>query len=293
MALDPARPGGSRRGLAARRGGARQDWSRYWRSGNQPIEAMHAHFSGHVYHRHSHDGYSFGVTEDGAQAFGCRNAQHVSAAGMIMTFNPDDPHDGHAVTENGFTYRMVHVGPDLLAAVMSDVARDRHPAGLPLFPVPVADDRLLAARLRRLHGAVSGQAGPLEVYERIAGVVPARVDRHGWAARGAAPKVRVPRRGRMPRGRRPGRPGRDDPGRPTGYASSCTPSTPTRSPPTTWPRPPGAAGSPPTAPSGPPSAFRPATTSGSCGCARHARCWPRAPRQPMRRPQRGLPTRRI
>jgi len=186
MALDPARPGGPRRGLPARRGGARQDWSRYWRSGNQPIEAMHAHFSGHVYHRHSHESYSFGVTEDGAQAFGCRNAQHVSAAGMIMMFNPDDPHDGHAVTENGFTYRMIHVGPDLLAAVMSDVAG--HPAGLPLFPVPVADDRLLAARLRRLHGAVSGQAGPLEVYERIAGVVCA-LDRHAAA--------RAPRRVRF------------------------------------------------------------------------------------------------
>ena len=102
---------------------------------------------------------------------------------MIMTFNPDDPHDGHAVTENGFTYRMIHVGPDLLAAVMSDVAG--RPAGLPLFPVPVADDRLLAARLRRLHGAVSGQAGPLEVYERIAGVVCA-LDRHAAGA-GAAP----------------------------------------------------------------------------------------------------------
>ena len=78
---------------------------------------MHAHFTSHVYHRHAHESYSFGVTEDGAQAFGCRNAQHVSAAGMIMTFNPDDPHDGHAVTEAGFTYRMIHVGPDLLAAV--------------------------------------------------------------------------------------------------------------------------------------------------------------------------------
>jgi AraC-like DNA-binding protein len=143
---------------------------------------MHAHFSGHVYHRHSHESYSFGVTEDGAQAFGCRNAQHVSAAGMIMMFNPDDPHDGHAVTEAGFTYRMVHVAPDLLAAVLSDMAGRR--AGLPLFPVPVADDQLLAVRLRRLHGAVSGQAGALEVYERLAGVVCA-LDRH---AAGRAPR---------------------------------------------------------------------------------------------------------
>jgi AraC-like DNA-binding protein len=182
MALDRARLASPGRGLPARREGAGADWARYWRSGSQPIEAMHAHFSGHVYHRHSHESYSFGLTEDGAQAFGCRNAQHVSAAGMIMMFNPDEPHDGHAATEAGFTYRMTHVGPDLLTAVMSDVAGRR--AGLPLFPVPVADDRLLAARLRRLHGAVSGQAGPLEVYERLAGVVCA-LDRH---AAGRAPR---------------------------------------------------------------------------------------------------------
>jgi AraC-like DNA-binding protein len=175
-----------RRGPPARPDDAREDWVRYWRSDSQPIEAMHAHFSGHVYHRHSHESYSFGVTEDGAQAFGCRNAQHVSAAGMIMTFNPDDPHDGHAVTEAGFTYRMIHVGPDLLVAVMSDVAGRR--AGLPLYPVPVTDDRLLATRLRRLHGAVSGQAGPLEVYERLAEVVYA-LDRHAAA--------RAPRRVRL------------------------------------------------------------------------------------------------
>jgi hypothetical protein len=30
---------------------------------------MHAHFTSHVYHRHSHESYSFGVTETGAQAF--------------------------------------------------------------------------------------------------------------------------------------------------------------------------------------------------------------------------------
>jgi len=181
MALDRAPLARPRRGLPARRDGAGEDWARYWRSGSQPIEVMHAHFRGHVYHRHSHESYSFGVTEDGAQAFGCRNEQHVSAAGMIMMFNPDDPHDGHAVTEAGFSYRMIHVGPDLLAAVMSDVAGRR--AGLPLFPVPVAGDRPLAASLRRLDGAVSGQAGPLEVYERLAGVVCA-LDRH---AAGRAP----------------------------------------------------------------------------------------------------------
>jgi AraC-like DNA-binding protein len=161
-------------GVRARRAG-RGDWARYWRSGTQPLEAMHAHFRSHVYHRHSHETYSFGVTEDGAQAFGCRNAKHVSAAGMIMAFNPDDPHDGHAATPSGFTYRMIHIGPGLLADVLADVAgRD---AGLPLFGVPTIDDPDLAARLRRLHSAMTSGASELETYERLMSAVSA-LDRH-------------------------------------------------------------------------------------------------------------------
>jgi hypothetical protein len=72
------------------------DWWRYWRSADGPLEAMHAHFQRHAYHRHSHETYSFGVTEDGVQSFNCRGSAHASAAGMIMAFNPDEPHDGQA-----------------------------------------------------------------------------------------------------------------------------------------------------------------------------------------------------
>ena len=89
------------------------DWARYWRSdqGAGSIEAMYAHFRSHVYHRHSHETYSFGVTDDGAQAFTCRGGHHVSGPNMVMLFNPDDPHDGHAATGPGFTYRMIHITP--------------------------------------------------------------------------------------------------------------------------------------------------------------------------------------
>ena len=63
---------------------AGDDWARYWRADGVPVEAMHAHFTSHVYHRHSHESYSFGVTETGAQAFTCRHGRHVSASGMVM-----------------------------------------------------------------------------------------------------------------------------------------------------------------------------------------------------------------
>ena len=138
---------------------------------------MHAHFREHVYHRHSHDTYSFGVTESGAQSFTCRGAAHTSAAGMVMAFNPDDPHDGRPATGQGFSYRMIHVGPALVAEVLADIGG--RPSGRPLFPAPVLADPGLAAALRRLHHALTGPATPLERGERLTAAL-------GRAARVAA-----------------------------------------------------------------------------------------------------------
>jgi AraC-like DNA-binding protein len=145
------------------------DWARYWRAADEPLEAMHAHFERHVYHRHSHETYSLGVTDVGAQSFTCRGAAYTSAAGMVMAFNPDDPHDGQATDGFGFTYRMIHIGPELVSAVLADAAG--RPVGLPLFADPVLSDPALAARLRRLHAALLGDATALRRDELLAGVV--------------------------------------------------------------------------------------------------------------------------
>jgi AraC-like DNA-binding protein len=145
------------------------DWARYWRAADEPLEAMHAHFERHVYHRHSHDTYSLGVTDVGAQSFTCRGAAHTSAAGMVMAFNPDDPHDGQATDGDGFTYRMIHIGPELVSRVLADAAG--RPVGLPLFTAPVLIDPALAARLRDLHRALLGGATTLRRDELLAAVV--------------------------------------------------------------------------------------------------------------------------
>jgi AraC-like DNA-binding protein len=162
--------------LMSRRDG-RNDWASYWRSPDGLLEAMHAHFRGHVYHRHSHETYSFGLTEAGAQAFTCRGAGHVSRAGMVMAFNPDDPHDGHAAAAGGFTYRMIHVGPALLTDALADLTG--RPEGQPLFAAPVLGDPALAAAVHRLHTTLTGPASALERAERLTAVV-------GTAARHAA-----------------------------------------------------------------------------------------------------------
>jgi AraC-like DNA-binding protein len=152
-----------------------EDWSRYWRSADEPLEAMYAHFERHVYHRHSHDGYSFGVTEDGAQSFRCRGGGHTSVTGMVMAFNPDDPHDGHAADALGFTYRIIHIGPALVASVLADITGRSAP--LPLFAEPVHNDRLLASRLTALHRGLLGGATVLRRNELLTAAVGAMTRR--------------------------------------------------------------------------------------------------------------------
>jgi AraC-like DNA-binding protein len=167
------------------------DWAHYWRAADEPIEAMHAHFERHVYHRHSHETYSLGVTDVGAQSFTCRGAAYTSAAGMVMAFNPDDPHDGQATDGFGFTYRMIHIGPELVSAVLADAAG--RPVGLPLFAEPVLSDPVLAARLRRLHVALLGQATALRRDELLAAMVlaAARLSR-GPSARTSSRLAQLP-----------------------------------------------------------------------------------------------------
>ncbi|MEU6687699.1 AraC family transcriptional regulator [Streptomyces sp. NPDC046832] len=114
---------------------------------------MHAHFSDHVYSLHSHDTYSFGITEEGAQSFRCRGADHTSAAGMVMAFNPDEVHDGRAAAELGYHYRIVHIGPSVVHDILDD-ASDGRSRALPLFVRPVLTDQVLTRALARLHASL-------------------------------------------------------------------------------------------------------------------------------------------
>ncbi|MFI1755311.1 AraC family ligand binding domain-containing protein [Streptomyces sp. NPDC020571] len=161
--------------------------ARYWRDVALPLEAMRARFREHVYPVHSHDAYSFGITDSGAQRFRCRGAAHTSGAGMVMAFNPDEAHDGQKASELGYHYRIVHLGPALVREVLTDAA-DGGPGELPLFSRPVLDDPALAATLARLYAAVAGGTDPLVRDERVTEAVLA------MTARGAtrAPRHRAP-----------------------------------------------------------------------------------------------------
>ncbi len=157
--------------------GTGDNWVRYWRDEARPLEAMHARFRDHVYALHSHDAYSFGITDAGAQRFRCRGGSHTSGAGMAMAFNPDEAHDGRSAAELGYHYRIVHLGPSLVRAILADAA-DEDSGALPLFVRPVLTDPELTGALSRLHAALVSQASSaLERDELLTTAVVAMAER--------------------------------------------------------------------------------------------------------------------
>jgi AraC-like DNA-binding protein len=78
------------------------------------IESIRAHFRGHAYDPHWHDCFLVGVTEQGVQQFNCRRVRHRSTPGHVFLLEPGEIHDGHAPTEDGFTYSMLYLDPHWL-----------------------------------------------------------------------------------------------------------------------------------------------------------------------------------
>lgn len=156
-----------------------RDWARYARPG-EGIELLTAHFDRHVYERHSHEAYAFGVTETGVQAFNCRGAAHASTPGTVMAFNPADPHDGHSGAEGGFSYRMLYIAPAVMRQTLEDAAE--RPAPLPFFLDPLVRDAAVAQLLWRLHRALEAAAPPLARDVLLAEALVALAARHGERA---------------------------------------------------------------------------------------------------------------
>jgi len=136
------------------------DWTEYATAPEPGVELLRARMRRHVYERHAHDGYAIGVTDWGVQAFHCRGATHASTAGMVMAFNPDDPHDGHAGDDAGFAYRMLYVETDAVRALLEDAAGRR--AALPFFPSPVLHEPALASLIARAYTLLTTPSSRLE-----------------------------------------------------------------------------------------------------------------------------------
>jgi AraC-like DNA-binding protein len=141
----------------------RREWARY-RSADDGVELLEASFEQHVYERHIHDTYAFGVTRRGVQRFWCRGATHDSVAGNVLVIPPGEVHDGESGAEGGYAYRMFYVPIGRVTALASE-AFDKSASSLKLGRSCLLQEPALARALNTAWKAMSAQPASLAADE--------------------------------------------------------------------------------------------------------------------------------
>jgi AraC-like DNA-binding protein len=86
------------------------------------FERIEAHFQTLHFAPHRHDSYAIGITLRGVQSFGYRGTTEHSEAGCAFVIHPDEKHDGHAGTGEGFGYRIIYIAPRLISEALGSRA---------------------------------------------------------------------------------------------------------------------------------------------------------------------------
>ncbi|RQR49341.1 AraC family transcriptional regulator [Burkholderia sp. Bp9140] len=109
-----------------------KDWIYQPQIGN--LERIEAYFAGHAYSPHRHDTYAIGRTLAGVQSFHYRGTLQHSLPNGTMVLHPDEEHDGHAGTTDGFQYRMIYIAPALIQQVLGGKSLPFIPEGISRNP---------------------------------------------------------------------------------------------------------------------------------------------------------------
>lgn len=168
------------------------DWARFQPGATPDITLMRAHFTEHVFERHSHAQYAIGVTHSGVQTFHCRGAAHASLPGDLLLFNPDEAHDGQRGTDEGFGYAILYVDP---AALPRHLQREAGTLASAFFRQPVVHDPPAAAALQRAMAAIGQPQESLRGEALTTDVLVRLLQRHGETpATGTSPLAAGSRR---------------------------------------------------------------------------------------------------
>ena len=109
----PQTLGGADAGSLERSCSRRSDSIRFGR-GAQGVERAEVCLSTYAFAPHRHDTYAIGITTAGVQTFRYRGAPRVCLPGQLHVLYPDETHDGAAGTDEGFSYRILYIAPELV-----------------------------------------------------------------------------------------------------------------------------------------------------------------------------------
>ena len=85
------------------------------------LELLHATYINQSFTKHIHDCFAIGVIEQGALKFSYRGEKVVAPSGYINLVIPGEAHDGSAVSNEGWTYRMFYLNPQLLKLAAHEI----------------------------------------------------------------------------------------------------------------------------------------------------------------------------
>lgn len=127
--------------------------------------------------RHWHDSFGFGVMDEGGHRSASGRGPVVVAPGNLITVNPGEVHDGVPLQRAARRWRMVHLAPEAMAALVD--------APAPEFSQPAFDDPALRAAVGQLfqcwegwraHGSALSRGGWEEALTQVSA---AMLQRHG------------------------------------------------------------------------------------------------------------------
>jgi AraC-like DNA-binding protein len=109
------------------------------------IELLDATYYKQNFSRHSHEGYTIGVIDSGAQKFYRTGDNHIAPQHSIILVNADEVHNGCSASEGGWSYRAMYPLPEVFESISLELGLNK---GAPYFPEAVVYDPYLAQLLR-------------------------------------------------------------------------------------------------------------------------------------------------
>ncbi|MFJ8768164.1 helix-turn-helix transcriptional regulator [Streptomyces clavifer] len=139
-----------------------------WRPRVEGIdEVFHAHFADHAYPMHTHDSWTLLIVDEGMVRYDLDRHEHGAPSSVVSLLPPHIPHNGDAVTPEGFRKRVLYLNTAQIAPELVGRAVDR----------PALHDPQLRHRIHQLHLTLERPGDELEAQSRLA-LVSERLAQH-------------------------------------------------------------------------------------------------------------------
>lgn len=161
---------------------------RFWRDPDLPgVEIRYSRYTTVCFPRHTHDCYSLGYIEEGANTAFLGGRDRPMSPGDLIVVHPGEVHACNPDMGTGWTYRMFYIDSELMEAAAREVFESELAA--PSFPEPVFRDEELCRALLDLNRAVDQGSDPLDKESRLLTALALLLTRHAKAAPPQAPDL--------------------------------------------------------------------------------------------------------